>query len=281
MKPFPVPVVPFGPGSQPEDEPLNYLTMPKDMYTFSLPSSARILGTAGLGEARRALQRLLDAMNGWRFGSPGAPVIDLSRLSSDGMAQLNQSLGEGEVSVIIQGTERTAIQETVFASVWRVQELAEDGRIKSDRLEVGTVPAAVRTVHGQRIMQLPPEPAGLMNAPALVREIADKAGRFQPGMAAHIINLTLLPVTPQDLEYLAKVLGFGRISILSRGYGNCRITATGIDHVWWVQYFNSMDQLILNTLEVVDVPEVALAAREDFEDSCERLAEWLETLVED
>jgi hydrogenase-1 operon protein HyaF len=42
-----------------------------------------------------------------------------------------------------------------------------------------------------------------------------------------------------------------------------------------------MDQLILNTIEVVDVPEVALAAREDFEDSTARLAEWLETLLED
>jgi len=45
-----------------------------------------------------------------------------------------------------------------------------------------------------------------------------------------------------------------------------------------VQYFNSMDQLILNTLEVVQVPEAALAAREDYEDSIERLKEWILSL---
>jgi hydrogenase-1 operon protein HyaF len=42
-----------------------------------------------------------------------------------------------------------------------------------------------------------------------------------------------------------------------------------------VQYFNSMNTLILNTIEVVDVPEVALAADEDLLDSRERLAELI------
>jgi hydrogenase-1 operon protein HyaF len=50
--------------------------------------------------------------------------------------------------------------------------------------------------------------------------------------------------------------------------------------VWWVQYFNSMDQIILNTLEVADVPEVALVASDDFQDSIERLAEWLAVMRE-
>ncbi|MEY2632595.1 MAG: hypothetical protein RIR00_1249 [Pseudomonadota bacterium] len=42
-----------------------------------------------------------------------------------------------------------------------------------------------------------------------------------------------------------------------------------------------MDALILNTLEVVDMPEVALAADEDFADSLERLREYLSQLRED
>jgi hydrogenase-1 operon protein HyaF len=93
-----------------------------------------------------------------------------------------------------------------------------------------------------------------------------------------VINLTLLPVTPEDLDHLALALGEGPVSILSRGYGNCRIRATAVPGAWWVQYFNSMDQIILNTIEVVSIPEVALAAREDYEDSAERLAEWIATL---
>ncbi len=40
-----------------------------------------------------------------------------------------------------------------------------------------------------------------------------------------------------------------------------------------MQFFNSMDTIILDTLEVGGVPTVAIAADEDFEDSAERLIE--------
>ena len=55
--------------------------------------------------------------------------------------------------------------------------------------------------------------------------------------------------------------------------------STALRDTWWVQYFNSMDRPILNTLEVVDVPEVALAAKEDWEDTLERLNEWIAALT--
>ena len=47
-----------------------------------------------------------------------------------------------------------------------------------------------------------------------------------------------------------------------------------------MQYFNTMNTLILNTLEVVEAPEVALAAVEDLFDSRERLAELVEWMGE-
>jgi hydrogenase-1 operon protein HyaF len=93
-----------------------------------------------------------------------------------------------------------------------------------------------------------------------------------------VINLTLLPQTEADLACLEERLGLGPVSILSRGYGNCRITATAIRDLWWVQYFNSDDRLILNTLELTEVPAAALAAQEDIDDSAKRLAEILEAL---
>jgi hydrogenase-1 operon protein HyaF len=61
--------------------------------------------------------------------------------------------------------------------------------------------------------------------------------------------------------------GTAKVTLLSRGYGNCRITATGVARVWWVQFFNSQDALILSTIKVADV---------NLEDSAERLAEVLE-----
>lgn len=62
----------------------------------------------------------------------------------------------------------------------------------------------------------------------------------------------------------------------SRGYGTCRVLSTGIRNVWSVQFFNAMDTVILDTLEVGGVPTVAIAANEDFEDSAERLQEMIE-----
>jgi hypothetical protein len=67
---------------------------------------------------------------------------------------------------------------------------------------------------------------------------------------------------------------------------SCRVatatagTSTRLRNVWWVQYFNSMDTLILNSIEIVGMPEVALAADEDFSDSLERLREYLDMMAE-
>ena len=51
--------------------------------------------------------------------------------------------------------------------------------------------------------------------------------------------------------------------------------------MWRVQYFKNMQTLILNTIEVVDVPEVAIAAADDLADTRERLAELVEWMTED
>ena len=74
----------------------------------------------------------------------------------------------------------------------------------------------------------------------------------------------------------AATFGSGRVVVLSRGYGNCRIASTRLPRIWRVTYFNSTDLVILDTLEVSLVPEVACAAAEDLEDSAERLAEVLD-----
>ena len=69
--------------------------------------------------------------------------------------------------------------------------------------------------------------------------------------------------------------------MISRGFGNCHVTSTGTRHAWRVQYFNSMQTLILNTLEIVELPEAAIAAPEDLVDSRERLAELVQWMAED
>jgi len=92
------------------------------------------------------------------------------------------------------------------------------------------------------------------------------------------INPLLGPVAPPDVKpvHIDRVLDGGTVVILSRGFGNCRISSTAARHVWRVQYFNNMQTLILNTIEVVAMPEVAVAAREDLVESHARLAELVQ-----
>jgi hydrogenase-1 operon protein HyaF len=124
-------------------------------------------------------------------------------------------------------------------------------------------------------------PEGAMNSPALLEEIRGAMRECTPNTAAHVINLTLFPMTPEDHRVLELALPVGPVAMISRGFGNCRITSTLARNVWRVQYFNSMNTLILNTLEIVSAPEVALAAVEDLEDSRERLEDLVVWMGED
>jgi hydrogenase-1 operon protein HyaF len=118
----------------------------------------------------------------------------------------------------------------------------------------------------------------MMNAPAVLNELLEHSRAYAAGQPVHVINFSSLPMTPEDFAYLNEAMQPGSVSMLSRGYGTCRITSTDLAHGWWVQYFNTMDRLILNTLEITDVPEVALAAEDDIRNSAERLGEWLATM---
>lgn len=281
MKPFDIPIVALGPGSQTaeEEEELLYPDLPKEMNTYLPPPLPEPEELARAPQALYALRQVFEQLQNPRTDT-SARAIDVSGLDAEQRELLNQVLGEGEVSIRLHGTDEWMIQESVFAGIWRIGHPASG----VDRIEIGSIPTAVLE-HGLAGaapgLAVPEEtpPAGVINARALLVELAGKQAAYLPGAQPHVINLSLLPHTPEDLDYLDATLGRGRTLILSRGYGNCRITATAIAHVWWVQYFNSVDAMILNTLEVVDVPAVALAAREDLEDTAARLREVLEAML--
>jgi len=274
----------FGQGSQPAEEDgvaLEYLQMPQEMTTYAMPQISTDLNAQDLAQAKIILLKL--QRNLAAFPSISAP-IELTQLDAGNRRFIDELLGEGEVSVICSGEQNIRIQESVLAGVWRLQQLNVQRQIVDDALEVGIIPQQLsQLAFNGTATQIDTGwtelPSGVMNASPLLAELNAKIAEYRPGGEAHTINLSLLPQTEQDLEFLAKRLGGGSVTILSRGYGNCRITATGTQHVWWVQYFNSEDTLILNTLEVSDVPSVACASPEDIADSCERLQEILKVYL--
>ena len=284
MKDFPILVVAAGPGSQPEeDTQLQYMPLPGEMMTFALPVLNDEADPVLMAAACRVVAQLRDNMIATPLGSAAITMIELLDTDAEVVRLLNQTMGEGEVSISVRGSGAYRIQETVFASVWRSHEHAADGRLIRDTIMACAIPPMV-TLWAQDGVSLectmPEKTAGMMNAPAVLAEILGKAKEYTPGTAAHVVNLTLLPMSPEDLDCLTRTLGVGAVTILSRGYGNCRITSTQLPNVWWVQYFNSMDTLILNTIEISEVPEVAQASREDYEDSIDRLGEWLQVMRE-
>lgn len=276
----------IGQGSQPPEADgaeLEYMQMPEDMATYRMPDIRVDVPEPMLQPGKRVLRQLLALLTDFTPGEVSAS-LDLMELDDDNRYLIDQVIGEGEVSILYSGWPRMRIQESVLAGVWRVQTLDADNRIVADNLEVGEIPAllsgeAFGSASDAGKLDIEGLPDGVMNAPPLLTEINAQLTGRKVGDAAYVINLSLLPHTEQDLALLNERLGAGKLTILSRGYGNCRISSTATEPVWWVQYFNSQDTLILNTLEVTEVPEVACASVEDIEDSRERLREILKVYL--
>jgi hydrogenase-1 operon protein HyaF len=288
-RPFPIPVVAaLGPGSQPEDETLDYMPMPSGMDTYRPPVLPEPEELAGHAIATQVLQAVIDAVAASLRGEV-VTSIPLGGLPANELALVNQVLGEGEVSAQVLARPETRsfgadavrvrVQESVFAGVWRVLAIDDDGALH-DHIEVGAIPGALIEAarDDARAPRTPPGPlpAQMVNVPTILFELAEQRERWQPGHDAHVVNLTLLPLSPDDIAHIDHQLGTGRVVILSRGYGNCRITNTLGANTWRVVYYNSQDKVILNAIEVSTLPEVACAANEDLADTHERLSEVLQ-----
>lgn len=276
---FPGPVV--GPGSQPEEDDgaeLDYMVMPEGMSVYSTPDLPEPDELQGRTAAIDLLDQVAAGLAAYTVGDK--PVAyDVSSLDEANRELLDQILGEGEVSMIAGETAQS--QESVLAGVWRVRVTDEAGTLVSDSIEVGPFPQTIlsmafRTAR-DRLPVGAPIVEGVANAPPLVTEMnAELAEREEINKPdPHVINLSLLPLSEEDVSWLGAHLGYGVVTVLSRGYGNCRIQSTGVRNVWAVQFFNSQDTLILNTIELTDVPLMACAAQEDIDDSAGRLVEIL------
>ncbi len=297
MRPFPIPVKTTA--ATPNDSALSpswgalqwqVPELPHERYRRLAPRLPT--AWAEVPRAHAVMCELCEKLQAWQE-TPPAVDISLDALSNEERELVIDLLGEGEVSIrvaaplgvsarLTSAPSPLAIQESAFPGVWLVQSLATDEwQSRRFSVAVGPVPEAVRQAAtlGEPSARVLPIPEGLFCGSALLAEIQERLARPE----AYQFNLDLLPFGQADADYLAACLGQGAVSILVRGYGNCRISATATQRVWWIQHFNSEDHNILNTLEICAtpdaVPEFALAAAEDLADSAERLDDvlaWLE-----
>lgn len=226
------------------------------------------------GAVKDVLRTARAALDTARAGTPTDVSVD--HLNAAGLKLLAEVLGEGEVKakVRVDGRE-IRVQESVLPGLWRIL----DGF--SETLEAAEVPTIIR----RAIADLPlgvsmPEPApeGVMNVQPVIGELDDAVRVYAATGEGKEINLTLMPMSDVDLLVLDMALGLGPVSLVSLGYGDCRIHAGARRHTWSVRFSNTEGKEILHTIQAGDVPVAARATAEDMGDSIERLDEIMSSL---
>jgi hydrogenase-1 operon protein HyaF len=224
----------------------------------------------------KMLPELAAALDAQKESAAGR-LFDLTEFSADESELIGHALGEGEVSGVVALPDGVVaqIRESTMAGLWRVRFTDGDGKLFADYLEVSSLPEIARRaalVNCQPLVYGGPPP-GAMNVMPLLKEIETRAEAHRAGQPSHTITFTLLPMSADDMAFLQASLGPGAVRLVSKGYGSCRVLSTATKHVWSVQFFNSMDEIILDTLEIGDPPVAACAAEVDFRDSAQRMRE--------
>ena len=123
-----------------------------------------------------------------------------------------------------------------------------------------------------------PAGAGLSgNAPPLLRELTANLRRLLDTGEPAAIDLSALPLSPADLDWLRAQLGEGEIVATLHAYGESTLAETGFSGVWWVTHHDEAGSVVSQFLEVTFVPELVKAHPADIEMSLEQL----ELLVND
>jgi hydrogenase-1 operon protein HyaF len=272
-------------GAEPVDEPFPGLDSRREFSSFVMHRVAQGDDREHLAQARELIRGLIDVMSVHRQARDPFPRLDLTLLKPATVELLDRMMIAGEVSALLTIPDgQVKIQETNFPGVWRVQHHDREGALIRDYMEACPVPEMVGDIaRGAALVRIqPPEPPpGVMNSPTVLFEIQEHASAYRAGTQPHVVNLTLLPLSPEDSEHIKESLPAGPVTVISRGYGKCRICSTLLRNVWRVQYFDTTDALILDTIEVVDIPEVVKAAPDDLEDSLGRLREMLEWMEQE
>ncbi len=122
------------------------------------------------------------------------------------------------------------------------------------------------------INQPPGEEPGLTgNAPPLLRELAGQVKRLLDTGEPSAIDLSALPLTAADLDWLHDKLGSGEIAVTLQANGESTLNETACPGVWWVTHRNEQGAVSSQFVEVAFVPELVKAHPQDVAIGLEQL----------
>lgn len=122
-----------------------------------------------------------------------------------------------------------------------------------------------------------PEPGLTGNAPPLLRELHEMVRCLLEAGESSSIDLSALPLTPADLDWLREKLGAGEIAVTLQANGESTLDETACPGVWWITHHNEQGALTAQFLEVAFVPELVKADPQDVKIG----QEYLELLLSD
>lgn len=107
------------------------------------------------------------------------------------------------------------------------------------------------------------EPGLSGNAPPLLRELAQQVRRLLDTGESSAIDLSALPLTPADLDWLRDRLGSGEIAVTLDAGGESTLSETACPGIWWVTHRNEQGAVASQFIEVAFVPELVKAHPQD------------------
>ncbi len=120
------------------------------------------------------------------------------------------------------------------------------------------------------------EPVEVDAARALLLEIDRMLGRLAAGGEGEVIDLLGLPLSPDDRDYLAEVLGEGEVRAEVQTLGLSLLQETAVPGVWWVTHYGEEDRVMAEVIEVTRVPKILQTQEGDLLEARELLAERME-----
>jgi len=107
------------------------------------------------------------------------------------------------------------------------------------------------------------EPGLTGNARPLLRELAEQVKRLLETGETSAIDLSALPLTPADLDWLREKLGAGEIAVTLQASGESTLNETACPGIWWVTHRNEQGAVTAQFIEVAFVPELVKAHPQD------------------
>jgi len=118
-------------------------------------------------------------------------------------------------------------------------------------------------IHNIPVRVVAPDSGLSGNAWPLMTEIAEMVRELVDEGETATIDLSALPLTPADKEWLRDRLGSGQIHVTLEAEGPSTLDETACPGVWWVTHRDTQGRVMSEFIEVTRVPELVMAHPED------------------